>query len=172
MRAEIRSNRRVKPRPTSPWKGLLTGALAGLTGAFAMSQFHAMLPQNKGPSSGQNGEDSTVKAASAVSRGILHKELTAQQEKTAGPMVHYVFGMGMGSIYGMLVERAEPVRAGWGLPFGAAVWLGAHVITVPALGLSEPVTRSTAPQEASEFAAHLVYGAAVEGVRRFLRSRF
>jgi uncharacterized membrane protein YagU involved in acid resistance len=135
-----------------------------------MSQFHSLLPQNTAPSSQQNAEDSTVKAASAVSQAILHRELTGDQKKVAGPVVHYVFGMGMGSLYGTLVECAEPLHAGWGLPFAAAVWLGAHVIAVPALGLSQPVTRSSAPHEAGEFAAHLVYGAVVEGFRRFLRN--
>jgi hypothetical protein len=43
------------------------------------------------------------------------------------------------------------------------------VITVPAFGLSKPVTRSTPRREAVEFGAHLVYGAVVEVVRRLLR---
>ena len=45
--------------------------------------------------------------------------------------------------YGAAVEVLPVLRTGLGMPFGAAVWLGAHVITVPALGLYEPVTRST-----------------------------
>jgi uncharacterized membrane protein YagU involved in acid resistance len=85
--------------------------------------------------------------------------------------VHYAFGMGVGSVYGTVAECAEWVAGGWGLPFGAAVWLGAHVIVVPALGLSEPVSRSSAPRETGEFTAHLVYGAVVECVRRFLLAR-
>jgi uncharacterized membrane protein YagU involved in acid resistance len=71
--------------------------------------------------------------------------------------------------YGAAVEVLPVLGTGLGMPFGAAVWLGAHVITVPALGLSEPVTRSTPLREAVEFGAHLVYGAVVEVVRRLLR---
>ena len=74
----------------------------------------------------------------------------------------------MAAIYGVLVEFRRSTRLGWGLPFGAAVWLGAHVITVPALGLSEPVTRSAPAAEATEFAAHIIYGAVAEGFRRLL----
>jgi hypothetical protein len=40
------------------------------------------------------------------------------------------------------------VSRAFGLPFGAAVWLGAHIVAVPALGL------------------HLVYGSITELVRR------
>ncbi len=156
-------------RRRNPWKGLFAGALGGFAGSYAMSQFHKLLPKPTLPSS-EKKEDSTVKAASAISQHMFHHELTTQQKKTAGPAVHYAFGISVGAMYGTLVEFAEPARAGWGLPFGTAVWLGAHVITVPALGLSKPVTQSAPLSEAAEFSAHLVYGVVGESVRRFLRS--
>jgi len=42
---------------------------------------------------------------------------------------------------------------------------------VPALNLSEPITRSSLSAEGAEFAAHMVYGVVAEGLRRFLRGR-
>ena len=56
------------------------------------------------------------------------------------------------------------------VPFGLAVWLGAHVITAPALGLSRPVTRSPVSMEAVELGAHVVYGAVTEFLRRLVRA--
>jgi putative membrane protein len=114
-------------------------------------------------------EDSTVKAASAISRAIFHHELTADEKKVAGPAVHYAFGTTTAAIYGALAEFRGSTPLAFGLPFGAAVWLGAHVITVPALGLSQPVTHSAPAAEGGEFAAHLIYGIVAEGVRRLLR---
>lgn len=152
------------------WKALVSGALGGLIASFAMSEFHALV-QKAQTSEKQEGEDSTVKAASAISRGLFGHELTAQEKKIAGPVMHYAFGASMASIYGVVAEAAPAARAGWGLAFGAAVWLGAHVIMVPALGLSEPITESTPGKEASEFGAHLVYGAVTESVRRVIRAR-
>ena len=152
------------------WKGFLAGALGGLAASFAMSQFHALF-QKAGSSSLQSGEDSTVKAASAVSRTVFHHKLTLDQKKIAGPIVHYGFGTAVAAIYGTTAELAPLVSTGWGIPFGAAVWLGAHVITVPALGLSEAITHSAPRAEAAEFGAHLVYGVVAEGLRRFLRRR-
>ena len=152
------------------WKGFLAGALGGLAASFAMSQFHALF-QKAGSAALQSGDDSTVKAASAVSRTVFHHELTLDQKKFAGPLVHYSFGANVAAIYGITAELAPRMSTGWGIPFGAAVWLGAHVITVPALGLSDPVTHSEPRAEALEFGAHLVYGAVVEGLRRFLRRR-
>ena len=156
------------PAEQSLWKGLLAGAAGGLIASFAMGQFSSLVL--KGANQSQpDKEDSTVKAASAISRTIFHHELTADQKKVAGPIVHYAFGTTTAALYGVLVELRPSTRLGWGLPFGAAVWLGAHVITVPALGLSEPVTRSSPAAEAREFAAHLIYGAVAEGLRRLLR---
>ena len=152
------------------WKGFLAGALGGLSGSFAMSQFHALF-QKAGSAALPSGEDSTVKAASTVSRTVFHHKLTLDQKKIAGPTVHYSFGANVAAIYGTTAELAPLVSTGWGIPFGAAVWLGAHVITVPALGLSDPITHSAPRAEAVEFGAHLVYGAVVEGLRRFLRRR-
>lgn len=152
------------------WKGFLAGALGGLAASFAMSQFHALF-QKAGSAALQSGEDSTVKAASAVSRIVFHHKLTLDQKKIAGPTVHYGFGANVAAIYGTTAELAPLVSTGWGIPFGAAVWLGAHVITVPALGLSEPITHSARRAEAVEFGAHLVYGTVAEGLRRFLRRR-
>jgi len=153
----------------NPWRGLIAGAVGGLIASFAMSQFHSLF--QKAESSPERGkEDSTVKAASAVSRTIFRHELTPRQKKLAGPTVHYGFGASVASIYGTAVEAAPVLRTGWGMPFGVAVWLGAHVITVPALGLSEPVTATPPREEATEFCAHLVYGAVAEGIRRLLRT--
>ena len=151
------------------WRGLLAGAIAGLAGSFVMSQFHSMFP--KVESSQKQEEDSTVKTASAVSERIFHHQLTPHEKQLAGPAVHYAFGSSVAAAYGAAVEAEPFLRIGKGLPFGVAVWLGAHVITVPALGLSPSVTASPPRQEAIEFGAHLLYGATVEAIRRFIRTR-
>ncbi len=161
----------AEPQPHQqphPWNALLAGAFGGLIGSFAMSKFYSLLSRPETPSQSA-GEDATVKAASAISQAILRRELTADEKKTAGSAVHYAFGMTMAALYGVFAEFRDSTPLGWGLPFGAAVWLGAHVITVPALGLSKPVNRAALAAEAPEFAAHLIYGALVEALRRSLR---
>jgi putative membrane protein len=160
---------RLVERTWHPWKGVLAGALGGIVATFAMGKFHALF-QNPETSSSQDEEDSTVKAASAILQGIFHHELTPEEKKIAGPVMDYAFGTSMAAIYGAVVELAPVARAGWGTVFGATVWLGAHVITVPALGLSEPITRSTPASEGVEMGAHLVYGVVTESVRRLIRT--
>jgi uncharacterized membrane protein YagU involved in acid resistance len=134
-----------------------------------MSQFHSLFDRAHLINE-QSGEDSTVRTAEAISNSVFGRELTPQQKQIAGLAVHYTFGGSMAAIYGVAVELWPPLRNGWGLPFGAVVWLGAHVTTVPALGLSAPITQSPPENEAVEFGAHLVYGAVVETLRRALRN--
>ncbi len=160
---------RTNPKPDLR-KGLLAGAVGGLVACFAMSQFHLLFQKVESPSE-VTSEDSTVKASSAVSQKIFHHQLTPDEKKIAGLAMHYGFGASIAAFYGAAVEVAPVLGRGGGTPFGASVWLGAHVITVPALGLSEPVSRSTPRQEAIEFGAHLIYGAVVESMRRLLRTQ-
>jgi putative membrane protein len=152
------------------WKGLLAGFAGGLAASWAMGQTNGLLlklMRNKPMQ--QEGEDSTEKTAKAVSRGLLGRELTEDQAKAAGPVVHYVFGSSAAALYGAATEYAPAATAGFGLPFGAAVWLGAHVIAVPALGLSPPVTQSPPSTEVAELLAHLLYGGVTELVRSRVR---
>jgi putative membrane protein len=153
-------------------RGVLAGFFGGLVAAGAMSLAHNVLsalvlkPPALQPSTPKE-EDATVKVAAAVA-GSVGYQLSEEAKPKAGTFVHYAFGAGVGAVYGALGELAPLVRAGLGLPFGAAVWLGAHVITVPALGLAKPPTQQPLGKEAQELGLHLVYGLVTEVVRRLL----
>jgi uncharacterized membrane protein YagU involved in acid resistance len=97
--------------------------------------------------------------------------LPEDKKPLAATLVHYAFGGVVGAVYGGVAEIVPRVTTGLGVPFGIAVWLGAHVVTVPALGLAEPPARRPLGKEAPEFLLHVVYGAVTEAVRRLLRGR-
>ena len=61
------------------------------------------------------------------------------------------FDTSIATIYGGAVEILPVLRIGWEMAFEATVWLGAHVMAVPALGLSEAVTRSMLRRQVVEF---------------------
>ena len=152
------------------WKGLGAGLAGGLIASAAMTSFHMAAAKIDG-SGPPPGEDATVKTASAISEGLFRHKLTNHQKQVVGPLVHFGFGAQAGALYGAMAEVYPAVATGFGMPFGAAVWLGAHVIMVPALGLSKPATQSPVSKEATELAAHLVYGAVTEFCRRLIRKR-
>jgi putative membrane protein len=150
-------------------RGALVGLLGGLLAAGAMSLMHRMLTDgDRGGIPSTPPEDPTVKVAAAATRLVGYR-LDEAEKARAGSVVHYAFGAVVGAVYGAAAE-IPMVSRGFGLPFGAAVWLGAHVVAVPALGLAESPVRRPVAEEAEEFGLHLVYGSVTELVRRLLRA--
>jgi putative membrane protein len=174
------------------WKGIAAGLIGGLVASWTMNQFQAAWSkaaegfekshgaQSMQPSEGQqpgqgseqnkeNQDDATVKAARAISEGILGHRLKEGEKDAAGAAVHYAFGTATGGLYGAVAELAPEVTTGMGLPFGAAFWLVADETAVPLLGLSKPPTEYPVSTHVYAFASHLVYGLTAEIVRRTLR---
>ncbi len=150
------------------WKGAIAGIAGGLLGAWVMNQFQAA--PGSGSSQQRVDDDATVKAAEAVAEIAADRTLTREQKRAAGPAVHYAFGSTIGAAYGALAELTPRTAAGWGVPFGAAVWLGADELAVPALGLSKSPLAYPASTHASAFAAHLLYGVTADVTRRLVRA--
>jgi putative membrane protein len=166
------------PKRSSAWKGAVAGAAGGLVASWIMNQFQAATSkaaelaqgQNANANAGpQDGEDATIKAASAISENVAAHRLTADEKKIAGPAIHYVFGSAMGALYGVASELAPKSSAGRGVPFGAALCFGADEVAVPMLGLSGAPSETPVSTHASALAAHIVYGFTTDTVRRAVR---
>jgi hypothetical protein len=163
-------------RRNDPWMGLLAGLAAGLCASWTMNQFQFLwnrfrsyqreLPEE------EQGEDTTVRTARAVSEGLFRRELTEDEKRWAGPLVHYAFGTAVGGLYGVLAEKQPRVTAGAGLPFGTVFWLVADETAVPLFGLSEPPSRYPPSVHFYALVSHWVFGATAELVRRVLRGHF
>jgi len=157
-------------------RGIIAGVIAGAVGAGAMSIVHKGLVaitsgtrQPPAAAEPQQNEDATVKVAIRITRWLLRRPLPEDKKPLAGTIIHYAFGASVGGLYGGLATVVPRVTVALGLPFGVAVWLGAHVIMVPALGLAAPPIRQPSLKEALEFVLHLVYGAVTELARRLIR---
>jgi uncharacterized membrane protein YagU involved in acid resistance len=164
-----------------PVKGLLAGAAAGLIAAWVMNQFQSGWSkaseklksgeQNEASQSEQKQnqaeqEDATMKAAGKLAHAVLGRELSKDEKKKAGPLVHYAFGTFSGAMYGLVGEFLPLARIGFGTAFGAALFLVADELTVPALGLSGKATEAPLSSHFYALSSHLVYGASAEAVRR------
>src|SRR5258706_1214533 len=131
----------MRNRRKSTWKGLVAGLTGGLVAAYAMNRFQTVgskITQSRnggGCKQLGEGENATGKVAERVSEGIFHHRLSNGQKKWAGPAVHYTYGALVGGLYGALAERARPVRALAGVPYGAALWFLGDEVAVPALRL-------------------------------------
>jgi hypothetical protein len=114
-------------------------------------------------------DDTTVKAASAVSEGVFGHKLTPGEKKIAGTAVHYLLGTGVGGLYGAAAEIAPNITRGAGLPFGAVFWLVVDEGAVPLLGLSEGPMAYPLSIHGYALSSHFVYGVTAEVVRRAVR---
>ena len=151
-------------------RGAIVGLVGGLLAAGAMSVAHRILSDldRKAEAPSPKPEDPTVTVARAAT-GLAGYTLAEHQKPRVGAAVHYAFGAVVGAVYGAVAEIAPIVTTAFGVPFGIGVWFGAHVVVVPAMGLSDPPTRQPVGKEAEEFGLHAVYGAVTEIVRRLLR---
>jgi putative membrane protein len=118
---------------------------------------------------GRKAEPATVKAAQSISKSVFGKKIPKSKKRLAGEAVHYAMGATSGAIYGAAVEALPFTTAGDGLAFGAAVWVLADEVSVPALQLSKPPTKIPASTHVYALASHLVYGWTTEVVRRAVR---
>ena len=115
-------------------------------------------------------DDTTVKAASAISKGVFGHKLTQSEKKIAGTAVHYLLGTGVGGLYGAAAEIAPNITAAAGLPFGTVFWLVVDEGAVPLLGLSQGPMAYPPSVHAYALSSHFVYGLTAEMVRRAIRS--
>jgi putative membrane protein len=160
---------RFRSRKHKVYKGLIAGSIGGLAASWIMTRFQAVLSRalqgTSNPHEGQ-GEDATVKTAEKISSGALDHELTPEEKKKAGPLVHYAYGTGIGALYGGLAQKYDTTKSGFGTAYGAAAWALGDEVAVPALGLGKKPTEAPVSQQFQMLAAHLVYGVTLEGVRR------
>lgn len=176
-----------EPGTAEVFKGVVAGLAGGLIAGWAMEQFQYLVSRasqgseearseegkpNEEPSGHQSehSEPATVRAAAAVSRHVLHHEPTQREKEAGGSMMHYGFAATMGGIYGATAEFAPAVTAGWGIGYGAGLWLASDEVAVPALGLAPSPLQHPLSTHAYALASHLVYGITVESVRRGVRS--
>ena len=182
MQDTTRTNR----RDNNVWKGLAAGLIGGLVASWTMNRFQDVwshfqniagegreeAPGVQDPVIGSKPEvqdDTTVRAASAVSEGVFGHKLTQSEKKIGGTAVHYVLGTGVGGLYGAAAEIEPNVTAAAGLPFGAAFWLVVDEGAVPLLGLSEGPRAYPLSTHAYALSSHFVYGVTAEVVRRAVR---
>ncbi len=173
-------------KKTSVWRGAFAGLIGGLAGAYLKSLAEPPLQkigENLFPSAPadltKRGADITghplnmppavlIREVAEGTAGEVPSAARTEQGMTA---IHYVFGAALGAAYGAIAEELPMVTVGAGIPAGAAMWLVTHGTTVPLIGLQSPTTEMPAAWFVWELGSHLVFGAAVEALRRRVREK-
>jgi hypothetical protein len=99
--------------------------------------------------------------------GLFGIELPSARTRLVNNVMHWSYGTFNGAQYGIVAVSLPERRIRYGLPFGAAVWIGDYVI-LPAAKLYEPIWKYDAKTLANDLSAHLVFGLATATALRLL----
>ena len=149
-------------------KGAVAGLIGGLIASFVMSEFQSLLSalsEEEKKAKKKKEVPANVEAAEEISEAVFDHRLKKSEKEAAGEAM----GATSGLIYGAAAEIAPMTTVGLGLPFGAAVWLVADDVVVPAFGLSKSPTQYPFSTHAYALSSHLVYGLTTDLVRRAVR---
>lgn len=129
------------------------GALGGVVGAACMTALR-LAARRRGAiekTVSQAAEEwLTARASVPVPREpALHHALDQ--------LMHFGYGATMGAGYGLLAGR-RPDGSGRGALFGAATWLLGSWLLMPSLGAKRPPWRKSLVENATDLAAHTLYG--------------
>jgi hypothetical protein len=170
--------------------GAIAGAVGGLAGTLAMTavQLLSDLLTGAAPSkpvhelstrggrhdiarlkararrTGMRQKDATIQIADRMMIATSGRRLRSDEQHPAGLAV-----IAAGAAYGATVEQYPRLTALSGTYFGAAVWLFAEELALPAAHLSESPDHYPLRDHFNALATHLLYGYTTELVRAFVR---
>ncbi|MDQ6637067.1 MAG: DUF1440 domain-containing protein [Candidatus Dormibacteraeota bacterium] len=165
---------------SSPLRAILRGAFAGAVGVAVMDAvLYGRYRRGGGdspPIEWGFGGDSNWEAVSAPAQvgrrlyeGFRQRELPARRARLTNNVMHWGYGIGWATAYGILAGTFDRPRLIWGPAFGASVWLSSYVL-MPLAGLYKPIWEYDALTLWKDLTPHLAYGTTVAGVFRVLTS--
>jgi hypothetical protein len=148
---------------------LLKGVIAGIAGTGVMTAYQMGVATLRGRPLGTDvphkWDDAPAparvakKAADALGQG---SRFTREDVPLLTNAMHWLYGIGWGTFYGLGAGRAGPDPVAGGLAFGTGVWAASYAELVP-LGIYEPPWTYPKQELALDLSYHLVYGLAVAG---------
>ena len=143
---------------------ILKGAVAGLVGGLVATGVKT-LAEEVFPPRPPEAESPPVTAA----KKVLGAERVEGREDSFEEAIHWTFGTLTGGVYGALAEEVPAAGAGYGLPFGVALFTSTHGTALPLLGLEGGPFRIPVGRQANELTTHLFYGLTADLTRRAVR---
>ena len=163
-------------------QGVIVGLVASWVKALSEPRLQAVAERILPPSPAQKqevgadpaGRPENMPPAVLVGRtaaALGHGGLTARQRVRAQQAIHYGFGAGLGAAYGVAASRWPAVTRGRSALAGLAIYAGTHASVLPAFGIQRPPWRLAPAAVAWESTSHVLFGTALESVRRALGGR-
>jgi hypothetical protein len=159
----------VRKHSLTPLAAVAGGLLAGAVGTVCLDAVQYLKYRRGG------GTDSPLKwefapvenwekapdpgqVARRVIEGFTQRKLPDRWAFPVSTVMHWAYGSSAAAGYGILAGSLRRPHPGYGLPFGAAVWISGYVL-LPEAGLYKPIWEYDAKTLAWDLSGHLAYGA-------------
>jgi putative membrane protein len=173
-------------RNNSWWKRYLLGLAGGAAGTAAMNYYMkaAKKLSNGGGAEPKEhdisiagrrhapGEPATAAIGRLAYRKVTGRDPDDRTKSKLSNLVHWGYGIDMGTTYALLRGRQPRLDWAGGLAFGAALWVLGDEIAVPLLGFAEGPKAYPKSLHAETLGAHLVYGITTAATTQLLQRRF
>lgn len=154
----------------TPLGAVARGLLAGAAGTAAMDAYWYVRYRTGGGTSSPLRWEFTaeedwdkISAPGQVGRrlieGFTQKPLAPRWAPLVNNVMHWGYGLGWGSVYGLITGSRRGRSALLGAPFGTSVWLTGYAV-LPLGKLYKPLWEYDAPTLARDLGGHLLYGVA------------
>src|SRR3954451_12753881 len=163
-------------------KQILVGVGASWIKAFTEPRLQAVAERILPPSTAQKDEVGADPAgrpenmppavlANRIAVALGRDGLSVAQRLRVQEAIHYGFGAGLGVGYSLAARRWRVVSRGRGALAGLAIYAGTHASALPALGIQRPPWRLAPAAVLWESTSHVVFGVALEALRRAVEAR-
>jgi hypothetical protein len=88
---------------------------------------------------------------------LFQQELSPRWVALTNNVMHWMYGLGWGALYGIVAGSVWPPRVRSGLLFGTVVWTADYIV-LPLAKVYKPMWEYDVPTLAKDLSAHLVYG--------------
>ena len=165
-------------RRLTPVQALVRGAVAGAAGIVAMDCVGYARYRSTGgdqqPLQWEFGGPSTWDAVAAPAQvgrrlyeGYLQRPLDERWARLTNNVMHWGYGIGWGTLFGVVAASVARQRIAFGPVFGATVWASSYV-SLPLAGLYKPIWKYSVTELAPDLVGHLAYGTATGAAFRLL----
>ncbi len=145
------------------------GTLAGFVGGMVKIGWEAMLPPRTPERDNPNPPMYMLEQV-GVPEEIRKATLTYNENKVpvTALAIHHAFSLGVAIPYCLIARRHRGATKYGGALLGAGVWVGFHLLLLPALKTIPSASQQPAQEHISEALGHLVWSGTIEAVRRAL----
>lgn len=166
----------------SPLAAVVKGAIAGAVGTLCMDLlWYSRYRKGGGEeefvdwefSAGTESYDEAGAPAQVgrrVLEGYLGRSLKPSSAGFVNDVVHWMTGIGWGTLYGVVAGSAGTPKIAYGPALGATAWTGAYAMLAPA-GIYQPMWEYDPETLGKDLSAHLVFGLGTAAAFRALTAR-